>query len=476
MQETNLPERVKGFVGKIFGAAEAAQAASGQPLTRPRAAAGNAVTPEGYGSREDFLRKLTDVLQQHKAAAVGRVHLFDLEKIKEKLGGRWEDHRARVLDLSQKVLGRHLQGGDVYCPVAGDSFVVVFAASSPEHAQVLLMKVALEIEQQLFGEVDKPVAAIQVTCTSVDDDAVFAQESMESVFERIGVLLDATLPAARPVAKANVNPLMEKRGQRESVDLLIDRHLPETIVTEEDIRFLYTPYWDVKAEALSIWQCAAVLKEGSLPDIVGYDVLGRNPDSEDIAWLDSLRLVSACGTLVEMLAKNFTVFVSANIHFETLANRRNLATLIKILDRLPGHAHKFLVLSIAGAPAGVPQSRIADFVNLLRPRCRAVLLQTELGTTEVATYSGVGLHGLSLRVPPDSCYDTRFEAKLAGLSAECRKARLILAVNGLNSESLARSAVNGGARYIAGAVVGGRVAKPRNVSRYTLDEVLTAAA
>ena len=46
MQETNLPDRVKGFVGKIFGAAEVAKAASGQPLTRPRVAVGTAAVPE----------------------------------------------------------------------------------------------------------------------------------------------------------------------------------------------------------------------------------------------------------------------------------------------------------------------------------------------------------------------------------------------------------------------------------------------
>ena len=475
MQDTKLPERVKSFVGRIFGAAEAEQVENGRPLARPRVPAGNRSAPVGQRSREDFLRRLTDVLQQHKAAAVGRVHLFDLEKIREKLGGRWEDHQARVHGLTQKVLGRHLQGGDVYCPVAGDSYVVVFADASPEHARVMLMKVALEIEQQLFGEVEKPVAAIQVASATVEGDMVFAEENLESVFERIGALLDATLPVAKPAARAGVDPQQAKRPQRESVDLLIDRHLPEQLVTEEDIRFLYTPYWDVKSETLSIWQCAAVLKECGLPDIVGYDVLGRNPDTGDIGWLDSLRLVNACSTLVEMLAKGFTVFISANIHFETLANRRNLATVTKILDRLPGHAHKYLVISIAGAPAGVPQSRIADFVNLLRPRCRAVLLQTVLGTTEIGTFTGVGLGGLSLRVSQDACYDPRFEAKLAGFSAECRKARLLLAVNGLNSESLVRSAVNGGARYIAGAAIGGRVEKPRNIARYTLEEVLVAA-
>jgi hypothetical protein len=39
-----------------------------------------------------------------------------------------------------------------------------------------------------------------------------------------------------------------------------------------------------------------------------------------------------------------------------------------------------------------------------------------------------------------------------------------------------RSAVNSGARYIAGAVIGDRESKPRNIARYSLDEVLTAAA
>src|SRR5690606_24505603 len=143
----------------------------------------------------------------------------------------------------QKVLGRHLQEGDVYCPVASDSYVVVFADASPEHAKVMLMKVALEIEQQLFGEVEKPVAAIQVASASVDGDALFEEENLESVFERIGALLDATLPVAKPAARTDAEPLQTRRPQRESVDLLIDRHLPEKLVTEEDIRFLYTPYW-----------------------------------------------------------------------------------------------------------------------------------------------------------------------------------------------------------------------------------------
>jgi len=476
MQETNLPDRVKSFVGKIFGAAEVEQAESGRPLARPRTPAGNQVVPEGYGSREDFLRKLTDVLQNNKAVAVGRVHAFDLDKIKARLGGKWEDHQARVHGLTQKVLGRHMKAGDVFCPVADDCYVVVFSAASPEHAQVILMKVAMEIEEQLFGVAEKPSTMLRVNCASVDGDVVFSADSLDGVFERIQVLLDATQLAMEAPSKTDAEPLAAKRERRESVDLLIDRCLPEKIVSEEDIRFLYTPYWDAKAEALSIWQCAAMLKGGSQSNIVGYDILGRNPDAEDIGWLDSLRLVSACGTLIEMLAKNYTAFISANIHFETLANRRHMAPIMKILDRLPAHANRFLVIIIAGAPAGVPQSRLAEFVNLLRPRCRAVLLQTELGTAEIAAFSGVGLHGLSLRTLPDACYDSRFEAKLAAFSAECRKARLVLAVNGLNSEGLVRSAVNSGARYIAGAVIGDRVPKPRNIARYSLDEVLTAAA
>ena len=76
MQDTKLPERVKSFVGRIFGAAEAEQVENGRPLARPRVPAGNRSAPVGQRSREDFLRRLTDVLQQHKAAARGRRRCF----------------------------------------------------------------------------------------------------------------------------------------------------------------------------------------------------------------------------------------------------------------------------------------------------------------------------------------------------------------------------------------------------------------
>src|SRR6266404_2113658 len=84
--------------------------------------------------------------------SAAKLHVLQLEPIKEKLGGRWSRLSDLVHKLFEKAL-KHAQGpGDHFIQLGELSYIVTFHGLSPEEAGLACAAVAKEVCKLLFGD------------------------------------------------------------------------------------------------------------------------------------------------------------------------------------------------------------------------------------------------------------------------------------------------------------------------------------
>jgi hypothetical protein len=86
------------------------------------------------------------------AVSTAKLHILQLEPIKEKLGDRWSRLSDLVHKLFEKTL-KHAQGqGDHFIQSGELSYIVTFRELAPEEAGLVCAAVAREVCKLLFGK------------------------------------------------------------------------------------------------------------------------------------------------------------------------------------------------------------------------------------------------------------------------------------------------------------------------------------
>src|ERR1700737_313249 len=111
--------------------AEMLNPAAPEPVRAPRAPRGlRPASVRGEAAVEDRLR---DLLGQASDAAVhaGRVNFISLDKLKDRLGARWERVAISAHRIASQTIERHLEPGDISSALPNFSYIIVFARMSP---------------------------------------------------------------------------------------------------------------------------------------------------------------------------------------------------------------------------------------------------------------------------------------------------------------------------------------------------------
>ena len=85
------------------------------------------------------------------AVAGARFSLVGLAELREQLGERWPQLSARVHDLAQAVIQRHLTRGDVFDRHGEDGYVILFTQLTQLQAEFKCRVIAKEIAGKLLG-------------------------------------------------------------------------------------------------------------------------------------------------------------------------------------------------------------------------------------------------------------------------------------------------------------------------------------
>jgi len=147
-----------GFSAAIFGDAFRKpfkleqRAANSRQQERSRCHRGSGHSRQRFRSRYVKYPSSRLAASASHAVSTAKLHILQLEPIKEKLGDRWSRLSDLVHKLFEKTL-KHAQGqGDHFIQSGELSYIVTFRELAPEEAGLVCEAVAREVCKLLFGD------------------------------------------------------------------------------------------------------------------------------------------------------------------------------------------------------------------------------------------------------------------------------------------------------------------------------------
>lgn len=121
---------------------------------------------------------------------------------------------------------------------------------------------------------------------------------------------------------------------------------------------------------------------------------------------------------------------------------------------LPESAKQLLVIEICDCPDGMPQSRMIDLVNAVRPFCRAVIARVSGDAPPVARWKSAGLSGVAILVEGTNDKGGKAEMlRLSKIADAAAGSRTIITAHGLRKRESVLAAWASGFTHVSGQVV-----------------------
>ncbi len=376
-----------------------------------------------------------------------KLHVLQLEPIKEKIGDRWPRMSLLVHTLFEKAL-RHAQGPqDHFIKVGELSYVVTFHGSTPQEAAIACAGIAREVCEHLFGE-GVEVAAVRSVVGEVTPDQL--AENSKAVAE----FLEQT-GQEHVVSKSSADLAPDQQPL-----LAVDAKSPGHAVLEAHEfvgqmgrKLGFFPLWDLKKQTSSALLLAPVAlagKQGGEPHGINASTLAPHGPDGVLAKLE-LRLLRAAGEYAQRVhASQKVCAVGTGVSFDTLSSLAGRVRYITTLKEIRTSPVCPLLLKIEDIPQGVHLGRLGEIMNMVTvPNVRFLLEFTDR-IPEFEFRMGAAGIGAAL---PDDCAAWQAESILKSMPNRLLGQHAFGFIRGLQSPPLVRLAAQYDLRFALGTAL-----------------------
>ena len=384
--------------------------------------------------------------------------------------------------MARTIIERHLVSGDIYTGINGLTFVIVFATLTPERAKVKCLAIADAITKALLGEQGGDLLEIKTAVTRVDgtlglESISFTDQlcaSLEGAEELQFTEAPAraprpALPAAPPPAGKAPPPALPAPPPAGKAPR------PPRLDPLANLRFLYRPIWDRPRNVVSGYLCAAQVLSTDGSTVLGDAEALIEGDVDDRARLDERIRERALRDLAALFHEGRKLLVTLPVHFETLSAVGRRRDYLAAIDReLVDGAAKYLMIEIAGVPAGVPPARLVELTAALRGQCRGVLLSLPVDTPDLTSVKGSGATAVGCDVSGAAASEAVLMQQMNRFCRAADKAGFPSYVHGARSLSRVVTALGAGFNYIDGSAVASPIDHPRGIVDFRLDDIYRA--
>jgi hypothetical protein len=216
---------------------------------------------------------------------------------------------------------------------------------------------------------------------------------------------------------------------------------------------VYRPLWPSKRQALPLFCCL-------LDSVSGKTALARVSSAassdellETMSELDCAMVGRAVEGFHSFRQNDGACSIIVPVTFHTVNDRQRRGRFVALWDNIPEAYRQFICLELHSIQAGVPNVRLLEVIQYLRPLCGGVVLQTPADEQRIRQMSGMGLFGIALDAAwlsqtgiQPTLYLSRF-VKLA------RAGNIRTIAHGLNTTGMFEAARKAGFDYLAGDAV-----------------------
>jgi hypothetical protein len=380
--------------------------------------------------------------QADAGVSAAKLHVLQLEPIKQKVGERWPHLSVLVHSLFENALKRAQGPLDHFVQVDELSYVVTFHDRSPEEAAVACAAVAHEVCERLFGEGAEDVS-VRSLVGEVPEDQLrsgLQAHAIDAHLERTGseslvMKNDAGVRAQRLEAQMPGEAVIRAHQFMESI--------------KRKARFL--PLWDLKKHTSSaLILCPLPLSHTQGGNQAGAGGPASRAAGEFVANLE-MTLLRAAGEYAQRIqAAQKICAVGAGVSYETLSTLHGRVRYITALKTIPTSPNCPLLLKIEGIPQGVHVPRLWEIMAMLAaPHVRLLVeFPDRIPQLDVP----LGVSGIGAVLPPN-CPVNQAKAIMKSIPNRVLRQHAFEFVTGLDTPLLAGLAADCNLRFGMGAAL-----------------------
>lgn len=185
---TNYVDQVKSLFGlRRTDEPWSEAAAQGGPYAQPTVPmhsapqAGQAEVESGKDEFDSKLRHLSSRGDLSNGLFAGRIHMLNTDKIRERMGNRWQRFADRVHSTIKTEIKLRLGPHDLFTQTSPSTYVVAFSDCSEVEARVKMALLSEQILEKLLGEADaKNIEALGVERLIARADGTMGAEALDS--------------------------------------------------------------------------------------------------------------------------------------------------------------------------------------------------------------------------------------------------------------------------------------------------------
>jgi hypothetical protein len=351
------------------------------------------------------------------------------------------------------LLRQQLGPTDFHVRINELSFLVSMPSVTEDEAEIFCLRVAYELHTGLLGN-------CQPGDIQVSRSVSFQDNAIEIV--TVGIeAAQAALSLDRPVGA--------KPSARELLVPQIGATCSATIRGVE-IYHRFTPIWDARKEAVASYRCMS-LYDQSLAENFGIEQRSKFELALTLA-----RIRHGIGALSQGRATGRKFLLWVPLSYEVLGASAARTEISALCRKIAGDLRGYIVFEISDLPYGVPQSRLFDLINALKPWCRGIVAQLPARIASYGAYLGAGLQAIGVSLLASGVSGTEMESELFKLCATARRQHIMSFVFDIPSEELLQAARELGVNLLSGPLIGPPVEIPAAARRLAAKDIAKLAA
>lgn len=372
------------------------------------------------------------------ALPAAKLHLLQLEPIKEKLGERWPRMSLLVHTLFEKALERARGPSDHFIKLDELCYVVTFHGSSPDEAALVCAGIAREVCEHLFGEGVESVSVRSVVGETTPEDLRSRGGNVIAEFlEQTGVESIVTKgPDGRVLERAGNDP-------RNPGHAMLEAH---RFLEQAGRQLRLFPLWDLKKRSSSVMFLSPLGLTGE-----AHSIDGSGQSAGSFVSNLELRLLRAAGEHAQRVhAAQKVCAVGTSVSYDTLSSLAGRVRYITTLKEIRTSPACPLLLKIEDIPQGVHVGRLGEIMNMVTVPNVRFLLEFSERIPEMEFKMGAAGIGAVL---PEDCTANKAIALLQSLPNKLLGQQAFGFLRGLHSAPLVRLAEKHNLRFGMGAAL-----------------------
>lgn len=374
---------------------------------------------------------------QPKPVSAAKLHLLNLDPIRDRLGARWPRLSALVHKLFENAL-REAQGpNDRFLSTGELSYLVTFENLSQEAATLACASIAKKVCELLFGADDGEMLVRSLVGTvqgPIHELTLPVAEKLSGLLEQVGTeTITSSSAAARPEPLGDLSfpPL---GGWLSSATMRAKRF---------GLVPAFLPIWDLQRDISQSMSTVYLGRDGAVAANLAWLLRGANP--AELADLEIAMLMASADYVQQFERAGQICAMTATVSYQTLSHPSLRVRYLDTLKRFRQSGSCPLLIRVEYIPAGIVPGRLAELVAMLAATQARVVLHFDdlLGLPRPGFRLGITGLGADL---PASCPDDR----LARLFGEAREQRAFSFLTGITNGLLAARAKASGVRFASG--------------------------